>query len=101
LRNGSQDLARRRLLLEGRGHLSMRLRKRLILLLQFGEQADIRDGDDRLVGKCFQQRDLLLGKRTGRRPSLNRNRPDRDRDPITNHGHRKHAAEADRISQRV
>src|SRR5712692_3229237 len=47
-----QDLSRRRLLLEGFGSLSMSLCKGEVLFLQLGEEADVLDGDDGLVGEA-------------------------------------------------
>ena len=56
LRDGLQDLARRRLLLQGR-------RQRSILLLQLREHAYVVDRDGGLVGEGLQQRDLRVGER--------------------------------------
>ncbi len=39
-----------------------RLAQFRIALLEFLEQADIFDGDDRLVGKVFEQLDLFIGE---------------------------------------
>ncbi len=50
-RDDPQDLAGRRLLLE-------RLGQRAVARLQLGEQADVLEGDDRLVGEGLQQGDL-------------------------------------------
>ena len=36
-----------------------------VALAEFLKQAHVLDGDDRLVGKGFKQRDLLVGKRAG------------------------------------
>ena len=56
-----QDLARGRLLLQRLGEVA-------IAGLQLGEQPDVLDGDDGLVGKGLQQLDLLSEKgRTSRR----------------------------------
>ena len=52
-----QDLARRRLLLEGLGEVG-------VPALQLGEQARVLDGDDGLVGEGLQQADLPVGERT-------------------------------------
>ena len=41
----------------------MGLGQRPILLLQLGEQPHVFNGDDRLIGECLEQRDLVLGKR--------------------------------------
>src|SRR5262249_47639307 len=60
--DGTQNIARSGLLFEGLGHLRMSLRQRLILLLQFREQPYVLDGDDRLVGEGFHQRDLAFGE---------------------------------------
>jgi hypothetical protein len=54
LADHAQNLGRRRLMLEGLGHVRVGLAKRPILLLQLGEQPHILDGDDGLVGKRFQ-----------------------------------------------
>jgi hypothetical protein len=42
-------------------------RSSLLRALQLGEQADVLDRDDRLVGERLQQRDLLSENATGRR----------------------------------
>ena len=62
-RDGSQDLARRRLLLQRFGNLFMRLCQRMILLLQLREQPHVLDGNDRLVRKSLEEAGLLVGKR--------------------------------------
>ena len=51
----AEHLGRRRLMLQ-------RLAQFRVALLQFLEQSDVLDGDDRLVGKGFEQRDLLSVK---------------------------------------
>jgi hypothetical protein len=58
----AQDLARRRLLLEGFDNLSMSLCKREVLFLQLGKEADVLNGDYGLVGEGLQQLDLPLGE---------------------------------------
>ena len=58
-----QNVARRRLLLQRLGHLRMSLCERSVLLLQFGEQADVLDGDDRLGGEGLQELDLPVSER--------------------------------------
>ena len=63
----AQDLAGRRLLLKGFRDLSIGLRQRAVLLLQFREEAHVLDGDDRLVGEGLQELDLLLRERSGLR----------------------------------
>src|SRR6266542_1208335 len=40
-----------------------RLAQLRIALLEFFEQSHVLDGDDRLIGKSFDQRDLLVGER--------------------------------------
>jgi hypothetical protein len=57
--DGLADLAERPQLFDGAGELGGALLKLL-------EQPGILDGDDGLVGKCLQQRDLLIGERTGK-----------------------------------
>ena len=47
-----------------------------VALLQFFEQPHVLDGDDRLIGKGFEQRDLLFGKRPNFR-AANMNDPNR------------------------
>src|SRR5712691_692538 len=64
-RDRPQDLARCRLLLEGLADLGVRLSERLILQLELGEEADVLDGDDRLVGEGLQQLDLAIRERPG------------------------------------
>ncbi len=51
VRDGPQDLGGGGLLLERLGDLPMRLDQCVVLLLEFGEQAHVLDGDDRLVGE--------------------------------------------------
>src|SRR4030095_7662187 len=55
-------LARRGLLFQGLGHLRVRCRKRLVLLLQLGEQPDVLDSNDRLIGKGTNQCDMRVGE---------------------------------------
>ena len=55
-RDDSQDLGGGGLLLERLGQLA-------VARLQLGEQADVLDRDDRLVGEGLEQRDLLVGER--------------------------------------
>jgi hypothetical protein len=55
-RDHAQDLAGRRLLLEGLGEVG-------VLGLQLGEQARVLDGDGRLVGEGLHQRDLSVAER--------------------------------------
>jgi len=52
----AQDLARRRLLIEGLAEFA-------IARLQLPEQPHILDGDDGLIGEGLHQRDLLVGER--------------------------------------
>jgi hypothetical protein len=55
-----QNLARCSLSLKGFGHLRMGCGKRLVLLLQFLEQAHVLDGDDRLSREGLEQRDVSV-----------------------------------------
>ena len=66
----AQDLARRRLLLEGFGQLA-------IPALELLEQPDVLDGDHGLVGEGLHQLDLLVGERPDLRPSDHENTDDR------------------------
>ncbi len=85
----AQDLTGRRLLLERLGHLGVGRRKRLVLLLQLSEQADILDRDHGLVGEGLEQGDLFVGERTDRRAGHD----DRsDRAALTPHGDDEQAA---------
>jgi hypothetical protein len=84
-RDHLQDLGRRRLLLKGFGDLRMRLRQRIVLLLQLGEQSDVLNGDDGLVGEGPKQRDLALGERLHLTP---RDRDRADRLVFPQHRHR-------------
>src|SRR5437016_3609843 len=59
----AQDLTCRRLLFQ-------RLCQVVIPRLQFLEQADVLDGDDRLVGKRLEEGDLLVGKSPWRPPHM-------------------------------
>src|SRR5712692_8976443 len=52
----AEDLARRRLLLQGLGKVA-------VARLQLLEQADVLDGDDGLRGEGLEERDLLVGER--------------------------------------
>ena len=54
-----------------------RLAQFCIALLQFLEQPHVLDGDHGLVGKGFEERDLLVSKRLDFR-SANQDRPDRN-----------------------
>ena len=67
----AEHLGGRRLMLQG-------LAQFCVALLQFLEQPDILDGDDRLVGEGLEQCDLLVSKRTDLR-STNKDHPDRQR----------------------
>src|SRR5215470_13486768 len=55
-----QNLARRRLLIKRLGHLRVCLREGRVLVLQLGEQPDVLDGDDGLVGEDLKELDLLV-----------------------------------------
>jgi hypothetical protein len=57
-RDHSQDLGRGGLLLQRLGHLRMGLLHRAILVLQFGEQADVLDRDHRLRCERLEEGDL-------------------------------------------
>src|SRR4029453_13932370 len=63
VRDGTQDLTRRRLLIQRLGHLGMRLGQRLILLLQLGEQPHILDRNDSLVSEGLEELDLFVRER--------------------------------------
>ena len=52
----AQNLARRRLLFQCFGELP-------VAGIEFVEQADVLDGDDRLASKCLQELDLFIRKR--------------------------------------
>ena len=54
-----------------------RLAQFRIALLEFFEQANVLDGDHRLIGEGFKKRDLLVGKRTDLR-AANDDRADRN-----------------------
>ena len=60
-----------------RSQLPNRLRQLARPRLQFLEQPHVLDGDHRLVGEGFEQRDLLVGERTDLR-AANHDRPDRN-----------------------
>src|SRR5713101_7952319 len=62
LADDPQDLARRRLLLEGLADLGVRLSERPVLLLKLREQPDVLDGDNGLVGEGLEQGDLVVGE---------------------------------------
>ena len=64
----AEHLGRCRLMLQG-------LTQFRVALLQFLEQPDVLDGDDRLVGEGFEQLDLLVAERTNLL-APNHNRPD-------------------------
>ena len=68
-RDDPQNLARRRLLLQGLGHLGMGLRERLVLLLQLREQAHVLDGDHRLVGERLNSSICLPVNGSGLHPA--------------------------------
>src|SRR5262249_54957244 len=61
----AKDLARGSLLIERLGHLRMRLRQRLVLLLELLEQPHVLDGNHSLGGEDLQKLDLSLGKASG------------------------------------
>src|SRR5262249_26679596 len=61
--NDSEDLTRRRLLIQGLAYLGVGLGECVVLLLELGEQPHVLDGDDGLVGKGLEECDLLVGKR--------------------------------------
>ncbi len=77
----AQNLARRRLLLEGLGEVA-------VASLELPEQADVLDGDDGLIGEGLQQLDLAVGEGPGRR---SRHRDGADRLTLSDHRHRQHA----------
>ena len=88
----AQNVARCRLLLEGLADLSVRLSERSVLLLQLGKEPHILDGDHRLVGKCRDQLDLLLGERLDLEPLQ---REDSEQAALSDHGNRQQGAEAE------
>ena len=65
----AEHLGRCRLMLQG-------LAQFRVALLEFLEQPHVLDGDHRLIGEGFEQRDLLVGERTDLR-AANKNRPNR------------------------
>ena len=67
-RDHPQDLGRGRLLLQGLGHL--RWLVSADSSLQFREQADVLDGDHRLVGEGLEERDLLGREGIGLGPPI-------------------------------
>src|SRR5258705_6936325 len=79
-----QDLRRRGLLLKGFGNVSMSLCEGEIVFLQFGEEAHVLEGDDRLVREGLHELKLLVGE------GLNRSPPHRnyaDERPFATHRH--------------
>src|SRR5262249_24595342 len=68
LTDDTKNLACRRLLLQGLGHLGVGLRQRFVLLLKLGEQAHILDGDDRLVREGLQQLNVPVREGTAPLP---------------------------------
>ena len=66
-----EDFAGGGLLLQGLGEVT-------VPGLQLLEEANVLDGDHRLVGEDLQERDLLAGKRLRRRPRVDGNGSDRD-----------------------
>src|SRR5262245_16597958 len=94
-RNHTQDLARRRLLLQRLGDLGMSRRQRPVLILQLREQAHVLNGDDRLVREGLEQRDLVAGEPAG----LATGHRDRsDRPVVAEHWHRNPASVATETS---
>src|SRR5262245_26110234 len=84
-----QDLAGRRLLLEGLGQLT-------VARAEFREQAHILDGDDRLVGEGLEQLDLLRGEGAGLGPTYG----DRaDGIPLAEHRDDQDAPDADGLGE--
>ena len=80
----TQDLRRRRLLLEGLGDLSVGLSERPVLLLQLGKEPHVLDGDHRLVREGLQQVHEMIRERAGLGAG-DGNGPDEL--PIAQHGH--------------
>ncbi len=66
----AEHLGRRRLMLQ-------RLAQFRVALLDFFEQPDVLDGDDRLISEGFEQSDLFFGERTNFR-ATNENCSDRN-----------------------
>ncbi len=82
-----EELAGRRLLLEGDPQLA-------VARLQFGEQADVLDGDDGLVGEGLQQLDV---SRRERPPLRSLDDDDPRRRPVgSQHGHGEQACQVGR-----
>ena len=65
-----------------------------VALAEFLEQPDVLDGDDRLVGEGFEERDLLVGERINLSPS-NIDHPDGEYPPAATGG--KHGPNPDAI----
>src|SRR5215831_13529624 len=63
LADDAQNFAGRGLLVERLAHLRMRLRQRLVLLLQLRKEPHVLDGDDRLVREGLEEGDLGVGER--------------------------------------
>src|SRR5262245_24440971 len=76
-RDDAQDLARRRLLLQGLGHLGMGVGQRAVLLLQLGEQPRVLNGDHGLISEGLEEGDLFVREQAERRPA-DEDRSDRD-----------------------
>src|SRR5262249_23700200 len=83
----TQDLARRRLLLQRLGQLA-------VADLQLREEPDVLNGDHGLVGEGLEQRDLRVGKRSSLGAPYH-NHPDGT--TVTQHRHRDEAASAHRL----
>src|SRR5258705_6682381 len=61
-RDDAEDLARRRLLFEGFGHLLVRRRERLVPFPELREQTHVLERDHGLVRKRLEQRDLPVAE---------------------------------------
>jgi hypothetical protein len=96
-RNHPEDLAGRCLLLQRLAHLSVRLRQRLVLLLQLREQSHVLNRDDGLVGERLEERDLRVTERTDVL-APDDDHPDRHLLPKEGHGERRVVAEASRVT---
>src|SRR5262245_32692766 len=68
-----------------------------VLLLQLREQAHVLDRDDGLIGEGLEQRDLAVGKWTGRGTTY---RDDADGLVIAHHGYGQTAAKPHRVAHR-
>ena len=94
----AEDVAGRRLLLQRLGHLRMGSGEGAVLFLELGEQPHVLDGDHRLVGKGFDELNLLIGERLNFKLV-----EDNDAEDVISpeHGHAKFRADGIDVSLRV